>query len=152
MPISSDAICPIKSGSPPFNRPLPRLTPKTVRTVFVRRPLRLFPSTGPDPIRFEQAGGGRPVPAVEHLDERMLLRQRRQSGLQAEQAAQFAAIGHAPIALAETLFAIHDCDEIQASCQASVNSARLALRHQSRRQIRVRSHDGSNGRPNSPVR
>ena len=43
----------------------------------------------------------------------MPLRQGRQSGLQAEQAAQFAAIGHAPVALAETLFAVHRRDEIQ---------------------------------------
>jgi hypothetical protein len=42
-----------------------------------------------------------------------LPRQGRQFGLQTEQAAQFAAIGHAPITLAELLFEIHGRDEIQ---------------------------------------
>ena len=43
----------------------------------------------------------------------MSLGQGGQFALQTEQAAQFAAIGHAPIVLAETLFTVHGCDEIQ---------------------------------------
>ncbi len=66
--------------------------------------------------RVRRADGRRgraPIPAIEHIDERVSLGQGRQFGLQAEQTAQFAAIGHAPVALAETLFAIHVRDEIR---------------------------------------
>lgn len=43
----------------------------------------------------------------------MLLGQRRHPGLQVEQAAQLAAIGHAPVALPEAPLAVHRRDEIQ---------------------------------------
>ncbi|MDP1858275.1 MAG: hypothetical protein Q8K82_06380 [Gemmatimonadaceae bacterium] len=54
-----------------------------------------------------------PVQAVEHIDARVPLGQGRQLGVQSEQTAQFAAIGHAPNALAEMLFAVHGRDEVQ---------------------------------------
>ncbi len=68
-----------------------------------------------------------PVPAVEHIDERVALGQGRQFGLQAEQTAQFAAIGQAPVVLAGT-FA---CNLASIVCMAGALAGM---------QIRVRGH------------
>lgn len=67
----------------------------------------------PDVCRADGRRRRGPVPVVEHVDEWVTLGQGGQFGSQAEQAAKFAAIGHAPNVQAETRYTVHGCDEIQ---------------------------------------